>query len=90
MIPEKAKAVDSNSNMQEAGIHPQVLVNELASRTFRRTLPTEFLAAAKHNPRLENELIGALLRKVALLGLGGSTCVVIDVSGSAVRGRPCS
>lgn len=72
--------------MSEAGITLATLREELGHRNFKRQLPTQFLAAAKEVPALEEEIIEALLRKVGQTKIGGKTCVIIDVSGSMNQG----
>ncbi len=69
-------------NMLTAEVPLVVLRNELESRKFSRQLPTQFLAAAKENPRLEEEITEAFLRKAGQVKVPGTTVVVVDISGS--------
>ena len=59
------------------------LINERFSQPFDKVLPFRFISAARHVPRLEPQLEGAMLRCLAdVPKLAGVTALVIDTSPS--------
>jgi hypothetical protein len=68
--------------MLASGVDPK-LVRERLEKGVRRTLPFRFVTAARHAPKLEDAIEGAMLKGIAELEkLPGSTGLVVDVSGS--------
>lgn len=69
-------------NMVTAGVDAG-LMRERFAGDFKRVLPFRFIAAARHVPRLESEIEGAMLRCTAgLPKFAGVTALVIDTSPS--------
>lgn len=71
-------------NMREAGVDEDLVFNALIKGAAKaRTLPFQFIAAAKHNPTWESKIEEAML--LALKNqekLTGTTVLLVDVSGS--------
>jgi 60 kDa SS-A/Ro ribonucleoprotein len=68
--------------MLAAGVEPK-LIRERLDKGVARALPFRFVTAARHAPKLEDALERAMLKGIAgLEKLGGSTGLVVDVSGS--------
>lgn len=69
-------------NMVDVSVDPS-LVRERFAGPFPRVLPHRFIAAAKHAPRYESEIEGAMLKAASdLPKLVGTTVLIVDVSGS--------
>jgi hypothetical protein len=69
-------------NMIEAGVD-QNLIRMRLSQGIERALPFRFIAAAKHAPKVEDAISGAMLMSVALIPkLLGRTLLVVDTSAS--------
>lgn len=59
------------------------LIRERFAQPFEKVLPFRFIVAARHMPRLEPEIEGAMLRAIAELPkLVGTTALIIDTSPS--------
>lgn len=70
-------------NMQTAKVDDKAIVQALAEADVRRVLPFRFIAAARFAPQLEPHLESCLLRSMSdSQRLGGTTAVLVDVSGS--------
>jgi 60 kDa SS-A/Ro ribonucleoprotein len=68
--------------MLAAGVEPK-LIRDRLDKGVARALPFRFVTAARHAPKLEDALEKAMLKGIAgLEKLGGSTRLVVDVSGS--------
>jgi TROVE domain len=69
-------------NMIQAGVDTKLIEDRLAEGAAR-ALPFRFIAAAKHAPKLEDAINGAMLKSAESLDhLPGKTLLVIDISGS--------
>lgn len=69
-------------NMTEAQVD-DALIRERLSRGTPRTLPWQYIAAAKHAPRFEPEIEQAMLSSLQGVDpLPGVTAILVDVSGS--------
>lgn len=72
-------------NMEQAGCDPLLVKQAILARKggAHRVLPFRYVAAAKAAPRYEPELDASLAAAIAEMSpLGGSTVVLVDVSGS--------
>lgn len=70
-------------NMEQAAVPDVTIRGALNSMQVGRILPFRFLAAARHAPRFEPELEGAMFRACeGIPKLPGKTVLVIDRSGS--------
>ena len=70
-------------NMQRADVDLELIRKALDTMKAERVLPFRFVSAAKHAPRLEPELEGAMFK--CLEGherLAGKTILIVDCSGS--------
>jgi hypothetical protein len=70
-------------NMQKADVDLELIRKALDTMKAERVLPFRFVSAAKHAPRLEPELEGAMFK--CLEGherLAGKTILIVDCSGS--------
>jgi len=70
-------------NMQKADVDLELIRKALDAMKAERVLPFRFVSAAKHAPRLEPELEGAMFK--CLEGherLAGKTILIVDCSGS--------
>jgi 60 kDa SS-A/Ro ribonucleoprotein len=68
--------------MLASGVEPK-LIRERLEKGIARALPFRFVTAARHAPKLEDSIEGAMLKGIAgLEKLPGSTGLVVDVSGS--------
>lgn len=69
-------------NMVEAGVNPS-LMRERFAGPFPKVLPFRFIAALRHAPAFAEEINTAMLNAAATLPkMGGSTILLVDVSGS--------
>lgn len=69
--------------MIEAGVSEDVIRQALSTMNTERVLPFRFISAAKHAPRLEDGIEGAMLRcTTSLEKLGGKTALLVDHSAS--------
>lgn len=70
-------------NMTEKGVSRDTIIDAIRKATYAKVLPFRFISAANHNPSLENEIEVAMLSKLSSMPkLPGSTCILVDVSGS--------
>lgn len=71
-------------NMTEAGVDMALIRSALRTNEFNRVLPFRFIAAAKHAPKLVEDLSVAMERALMTGAplLPGRTVVLVDVSGS--------
>lgn len=69
--------------MIEAGVSEDAIRDALTNMNAERVLPFRFISAAKHAPRLEDAIEGAMLKCTASLEkLGGKTALLVDHSHS--------
>lgn len=76
-------------NMSEAGVSRKVMLEAFstASRSMSRVMPFRFLSAAKHAGDYRQQLHDLFLETMGnRKKLGGSTLIVVDVSGSMTYG----
>lgn len=75
-------------NMTETGVPKAVIGNALQNANLSRVLPFRFISAAKHAPKLEDEIERAMFRATTQQPkLPGKTILVIDTSGSMHSGQ---
>jgi hypothetical protein len=73
-------------NMDEAGVHTDLIRNSLLNANTERVLPFRFVAAAHAAPKFEGELDQLLIKTSEKLPkLSGKTILIVDVSGSMYR-----
>lgn len=69
--------------MIESGVSEDAIRDALTNMNAERVLPFRFISAAKHAPRLEDAIEGAMLKCTASLEkLGGKTALLVDHSHS--------
>lgn len=74
--------------MLEAGVDEKLIRSALSEMRGDRILPFRYVAAAKHAPKLEDAIDGAMLKALGeMQKLPGKTVIVIDVSGSMYGGN---
>lgn len=70
-------------NMQEANVPLSMISDGLKTINTERVLPFRFVSAAKHAPKLEEALEGAMFKCLAgYEKLPGKTILIVDTSGS--------
>ena len=70
-------------NMQQAGVHADVIRTGLLNANVERVLPFRFITAARHAPQFEPELEKLMFKCLeGTAKLKGSTTLLIDKSGS--------
>lgn len=71
-------------NMREAGVSEELVFNALLNGAGRsKTLPFQFITAARHNPQWESVIEKAMFASLAgLEKLPGTTVLLVDISGS--------
>ena len=75
-------------NMDQAGVHEQIVSDALREMKPTRILPFRFIAAAKHAPHLESDIETAMFRCAEQLPkLDGKTILIVDTSGSMHGGQ---
>lgn len=74
-------------NMEQAGVDPK-LIREciLLRRGADLVFPYRYIAAAKHNPKYEDELNTAFLDSFSMNKIEGKTILIVDISGSMGAG----
>lgn len=69
-------------NMEKVNVDESLIRSRL-SQGIKKALPFRFIAAAKHVPKMEDAIEGAMLKAVEGVNhLSGSTLLVVDISGS--------
>lgn len=69
--------------MIESGVSEDAIRDALTNMNAERVLPFRFISAAKHAPRLEDAIEGAMLKcTTSLEKLGGKTALLVDHSHS--------
>lgn len=75
-------------NMEEVGVPEATVRGALATCKTERVLPFRFISAARHAPKMEDALEGAMFRCLAgVPRLAGKTALVVDGSGSMFGAR---
>lgn len=69
-------------NMEQEGVDSGLVREVLALAKVDRVLPFRFIAAARHAPRYEPDLEKLLFKSVGEVKMGGSTAILVDISGS--------
>lgn len=69
-------------NMQQVGVPDEMIREALNNMATERVLPFRFITAHRHAPKFARQLENAMLRNLGDAHIGGSTVILVDVSGS--------